>query len=177
MNMINPHAKSTVPVGEKTSAFGRIVKSVAGLGLLSLALLAAAPLPSHAEEKPGTIVTNREDVKWKAVGPLDQSGRGIFVSILYGELETKGPTNFLMKYSAGIEAPPHTHSSDYYSVVVSGRFRHFLASESESDVLTAGASWFQKGDVVHGDRCVGPEDCVLDIFWPQGFDVEFVKAK
>lgn len=41
--------------------------------------------------------------------------------------------------------------------------------------LTAGASWLQKGGVVHEDHCIGPEDCVLDIFWPHGFDVEFVK--
>ena len=40
--------------------------------------------------------------------------------------------------------------------------------------LTSGATWFQKGSVVHHDFCVGPEDCILSIFWPEGFDVEFV---
>ena len=128
-------------------------------------------------EKPGTIVTYPEDLKWQAVGPLDEHGRGIFVSLIYGDLEKKGPTNFLMKYSAGVKAPPHIHSSDYYAVVVSGSFQHFLESENESKVLTAGATWFQRGEVVHQDACVGPEDCILTIFWPHGFDVEFAEGK
>ena len=125
-------------------------------------------------EQPGTSVIHAEDRKWEAVGPVDEQGRGIFVSLLYGDLQTKGPTCFLMKYSAGMKAPPHTHSGDYYAVVVSGQFRHFLESENEFKVLTPGASWFQKGDVVHQDACVGSEDCILCIFWPQGFDVHFV---
>ena len=126
-------------------------------------------------EKPGTSVTYAEDLKWQAVGPLDEHGRGIFVSMIYGDLQTKGPTCFLMKYSAGVKAPPHVHSGDYYAVVVSGKFRHFLESENEYKVLTAGSTWFQKGNVVHQDACVGPEDCILSIFWPQGFDVKFAE--
>jgi hypothetical protein len=30
---------------------------------------------------------------------------------------------------------------------------------------------------VHQDACVGPEDCILSIFWPDGFDVEFAEKK
>jgi quercetin dioxygenase-like cupin family protein len=126
---------------------------------------------------PGTAVTYPEDLKWEAVGPLDENGKGSFVSRVYGDLQTKGPTYFLMKYSAGVKAPPHMHSGDYYAVVVSGRFRHYLESENESELLTSGSTWFQKGNVVHQDSCVGPEDCILGIFWPQGFDVEFAEEK
>lgn len=104
----------------------------------------------------GTTVTYPENREWQAVGPLDENGKGIFISLLYGDLESKGPVNFLMKYSAGIKAPPHTHSSDYYAVVISGKFRHYLTSEDEHKVLGAGATWFQKGQVVHGDYCVVP---------------------
>ena len=127
-------------------------------------------------EKPGTIVTYAEDLKWQPVGPRDAEGKGYFVSLMYGDLEKKGPTHFLMKYSAGKKAPPHTHSGDYYAVVVSGKFRHFLESDNEYELLTAGSTWFQRGGVVHQDECVGPEDGILSIFWPRGFDVEFVEA-
>ncbi|MDX3854889.1 DUF4437 domain-containing protein [Streptomyces sp. AK02-01A] len=120
----------------------------------------------------GVIVTCPEDLTWEAVGPLDGSGRGIFISRLFGNPGEAEPTSFLMKYSGGIEAPPHIHSSDYYAVVVSGKFRHFLERESECKALTAGATWFQKGRVRHQDVCIGPEDGILSIFWPQGFDVE-----
>jgi len=126
---------------------------------------------------PGTAVTYSEDLKWGPVGPLDENGRGIFVSRVYGDLQAKGPTYFLMKYSAGIKAPRHIHSGDYYAVVISGRFRHYLESEDECEVLTNGSTWFQKGNVVHQDQCVGPEDCLLGIFWPNGFDVEFAEEK
>jgi quercetin dioxygenase-like cupin family protein len=127
-------------------------------------------------DKSGTIVTYPQDLKWEAVGPLDENGKGIFVALLYGDLKTKDATHFLMKYSAGIKAPPHIHSGDYYAVVVSGKFRHYLLSENDYEILTAGATWFQKANVVHQDWCVGPEDCILNIFWPQGFDVELVKC-
>ena len=127
--------------------------------------------------KPATIVTYPEDLKWEAVGPLDENGKGIFVSLIYGDLRGKRPTYFLMKYSAGVKAPPHMHSGDYYAVVVSGKFRHYLETENESKVLTVGATWFQKGGVVHQDSCVGPDDSILGIFWPQGFDVEFAEGK
>lgn len=122
---------------------------------------------------PGTAVTYSEDLKWEAVGPLDEKGRGIFVSLLYGDLEKKGPTSFLMKYSAGVKAPPHLHTGDYYAVVVSGRFKHYLDSENECKELGPGCTWFQKGNVVHQDACIGTEDCILSVFWPQGFDVHF----
>jgi hypothetical protein len=69
-------------------------------------------------KKPGTTITYPEDLQWEAVGPLDDNGKGLFVSLLYGDLETKSPTNFLMKYSAGVQAPPHIHAGDYYAVVV-----------------------------------------------------------
>jgi hypothetical protein len=124
----------------------------------------------------GAVVTYAEDITWQPVGPLDADGRGIFVSLLYGGLETPGPTNVLMKYSAGVSAAPHRHSGDYYAVVVSGKIRHFLESEDEFQVLNTGATWLQKGNVVHQDFCIGPEDCILSIFWPHGFDVEFVDS-
>ena len=61
-----------------------------------------------------------------------------------------------MKYSAGITAPPHIHTGDYYAVVMSGKFRHYLESENEYKVMTPGATWFQRGDVVHGDDSYRP---------------------
>jgi quercetin dioxygenase-like cupin family protein len=125
--------------------------------------------------EPGTIVTYPEDLKWEPVGSLDENGKGIFISRLYGASGEKGPTSFLVKYSAGVKAAPHIHSGDYFAVVVSGKFRHHLESEDEYRVLTAGATWLQKGNVTHQDACVGPEDCILSTFWPEGFDVEFIE--
>ena len=37
---------------------------------------------------PGTTVTYSEDLKWEPVGPLDDNGKGIFVSLVYGDLRT-----------------------------------------------------------------------------------------
>jgi hypothetical protein len=125
-------------------------------------------------DMPDMTVTPFDDLSWQPVGPVDSEGNGIFVSLVYGNLESKGPIDFLMKYSAGFAAAPHWHSHDYYAVIVSGRFRHFIDAGDEGEVLTSGATWFQRGNVVHQDVCVGPEDCILSIFWPNGFDVEFV---
>ena len=127
--------------------------------------------------QPDTIVTYAKDLEWQPVGPLDENGKGIFVSLMYGDLETTGPTAFLMKYSAGVTAPPHIHGHDYYAVVVSGSFRHYLQDPDEYQVLTPGSTWFQKGNAVHGDTCVGDDDCILSIFWPHGFDVTFIENR
>jgi len=143
------------------------------LFLVSIAL----PLVSRAAASPEQAITYPEDIKWKTVVAPDTEGRAISVFMLYGQLEQKGPTTFLMKYSGGRRATPHLHSNDYYAVVVSGKFRHFLTSESESRPLTPGATWSQKGNVVHDDYCEGPEDCILDVFFPNGFDVKFVDPK
>ncbi|WP_371778098.1 hypothetical protein [Streptosporangium subroseum] len=124
---------------------------------------------------PGTIVTYPEDLEWEPVGPLDENGKGIFISRFYDTSIERGPANLLMKYSAGVKAAPHIHSGDYIAVVVSGKFRHYLESENEYRVLTAGATWLQKGNVAHQDACVGSEDCITSTFWPEGFDVEFVE--
>jgi quercetin dioxygenase-like cupin family protein len=137
----------------------------------------ALPVVSLAADSPDQAITYPEDIRWKTVVAPDAQGRAISVFMLYGQLEQKEPTEFLMKYSAGRRATPHLHSGDYYAVVVSGKFRHFRASGSESRPLTRGATWFQKANVVHDDRCEGPEDCVLNVFFPTGFDVKFVDHK
>jgi hypothetical protein len=85
----------------------------------------------------GTTVTYSDDLKWEPVGPLDENGKGIFVSRVYGDLQSKGPTYFLMRCSAGIKAPRHMHSGDYYAVVVLGRFLHYLESENECEASPA----------------------------------------
>jgi hypothetical protein len=54
--------------------------------------------------KSGTTITYPEDLKWEPVGSLDENGKGIFVSQIYGDPQTKGPIHFLMKYSAGVTA-------------------------------------------------------------------------
>src|SRR6202000_2506334 len=97
--------------------------------------------------------------------------------LIYGGLQNKRPAYFLMKYSAGVKAPPHIHSGDYYAVVVSGSFRHFLESENEYKVMTAEETWFQRVSGGQQDACAAQEACILSIFWPHGFDVEFAEKK
>jgi hypothetical protein len=143
---------------------------------LSMALV-LAPVRSHAAESRGQQMTFLKDIEWKSVVAPDAEGRTIAVFMLYGNLGQEGPTSFLMKYSSGRRATPHSHSNDYYAVVVSGVFRHFLKSADESEAQMPGTSWYQKGNVVHDDYCEGPEDCILSVFFPEGFDVKFLDSK
>jgi hypothetical protein len=43
---------------------------------------------------PGTTVTYSEDLRWEPVGSVDENGKGIFVSLIYGDTKTKGPAYF-----------------------------------------------------------------------------------
>ena len=57
---------------------------------------------------PGTTVTYPEHLKWEPVGPLDENGKEIFVSLIYGDLRTKGPIHFLNEVF-GSRHGPTTH--------------------------------------------------------------------
>ena len=75
---------------------------------------------------PGTTVTYSEDLKWEPVGPLDENGKGIFVSPVYGDYSKGFPptliqggtkeiflSNFVRQYQV-LDAAGQTVKLDLY---------------------------------------------------------------
>jgi quercetin dioxygenase-like cupin family protein len=68
----------------------------------------------------------------------------------------------LLKIPPGFVAPIHAHTGDYHGVNLAGTWRHSFDGGAERD-LPPGSYVFQPGMGMHGDACVGSEECVLFI--------------
>lgn len=97
---------------------------------------------------------------------------GVSVSFLYGGIDQGVPTLQLGKIGAGVTFPAHSHSGDYYAVVISGRFQHWEEGDADrGPIMTAGSHFHQPGGNLHYDSCLGPEPCVVSVSFPERADV------
>ncbi|NSY39326.1 DUF4437 domain-containing protein [Leisingera sp. ANG59] len=130
---------------------------------LSLSVTAAA-----AEGAPK--VTLPDDVQWFAMIP-EMGDEGPAMSVVFGELGEKGkPFAGLFRVPAGGLSPAHIHSSDYTAYMISGTESVRVKAEDEPELIPAGSVWFQPGNEVHINECMGPEDCVFYVYYPTGID-------
>lgn len=86
----------------------------------------------------------------------------------YGDL-AHGPHGTFIKMPAGYVSPTHTHSEDYWAVVVSGVMVN--KQPGSPDVpLPAGSYYFQKGSEPHVTKCISPNECVFFVSQNGKFD-------
>jgi beta-alanine degradation protein BauB len=140
--------------------------AVAALSALSMAALAALS---------GAPSLN------KPVTQLNYSGTGITDGI-HGEVKTApaygdptlGAHGTFLKMPGGFVSPAHTHSSDYWAVVISGIAAN--GPPGSTDVpLPVGSYWYQKGGEVHVTKCLTPNECLFFISQQAPFD--FIPSK
>lgn len=99
---------------------------------------------------------------------------GVSVAFLYGGIDQGVPTLQLGKIGAGVTFPAHAHSGGYYAILVAGRFQHWEEGDADrGPVMTAGSHFYQPGGNVHYDSCLGPEDCIVSVSFPERADVSF----
>ncbi len=123
--------------------------------LLGISLLAAAGLgfTAHAAESGKMIAA--DEMQWTENRP----GSPLKVVVLWGD-RTKGEYAMLLKFPPGFVAPIHAHTGDYHGINLTGTWRHSFDGGEERD-LQPGSYVYQPGMGMHGDACVGPEECVL----------------
>ncbi|MBI3860217.1 MAG: DUF4437 domain-containing protein [Thaumarchaeota archaeon] len=132
--------------------------------LLGLSLVVAAGLGYTAgSEKAGTI-TAAQELEWREMRP----GSPLKIATLWGDRST-GEYAMLLKMPAGFVSPIHAHTGDYHAVSVTGTWRHSFEG-GEARELPPGSYVFQPGMGMHGDACVGPEDCIQLIHQYVKFD-------
>jgi beta-alanine degradation protein BauB len=91
----------------------------------------------------------------------------------YGDM-TKGPHGTYVKMPAGYVSPAHTHTEDYWAVVVSGVGAN--GAPGSTDVpLPSGSYWAQKGKEVHVTKCLSAVECIF--FVSQAGKFDYVDAK
>jgi hypothetical protein len=128
----------------------------------------------HAKAAKAITLTQPAEVKWTPMNA--QAGdKGPQLAVVFGD-PSKGPFGAFMKFPAGFKPGPHTHSSDYWGVVLQGAMADF-APGSESKPVAAGGYYYQPAKEVHDNHCVEGADCVLFVYMPQPLDSKPVVAK
>src|SRR5262245_1757604 len=123
--------------------------------LLRLSLLATTTLGyAAAGAKIGTM-TAPDQIEWGELAP----GSPVKLFILWGD-RSKGEYAMLIKIPAGFVAPIHAHTGDYHGMNLTGTWRHSFDGGEQRD-LPPGSYVLQPGMGMHGDACIGPDDCIL----------------
>lgn len=86
----------------------------------------------------------------------------------YGNLQT-GRHGTFIHMPAGFVSPNHTHTEDYYAVVIKGVGANDPVGASPKP-LPVGSYWFQRGEEAHATRCLSKTDCLFFIVQPGKFD-------
>lgn len=130
------------------------------------AALAAGPIAaSGASLSVSTPVT---ELKFGPTGVSDGSHRELYAAAAYGDL-AHGAHGTFIKMPAGFTSKIHTHSEDYWGVVISGVAVNQKPG-SPDIALPVGSYWFQKGGERHVTKCISPNECIFFINQAGKFD-------
>jgi hypothetical protein len=127
------------------------------------------------KDKPQIAVTPAGDIKWSPLDPK-AGDKGPQMTVVFGDPK-KGPVGVLVKFPPGAKPGPHTHSSDYWAVVVSGNEHDFSPGAEEGKAIGPGGFWFQPAKMAHDNHCEDGAECVVFIYMPHAFDMKPVTGK
>jgi beta-alanine degradation protein BauB len=136
----------------------RILKTV-----LACAALIAAASGARAADTGASVNLPVTKLKFfeTGIGPLQAAPA-------FGNLKT-GPHGTYIKMPAGFVSPAHTHTGDYYGIVISGVGANGVPGSADVE-LPAGSYWFQKGKEAHVTKCLSATECIFFISQLGPFD-------
>ena len=137
----------------------------ASLGVSLLALASPSGQPS--------VSTPVTELKYGPTGVSDGVHGELHAAAAYGDL-AHGAHGTFIKMPAGFVSPVHTHTDDYWGVVISGVAANGLPG-SKDIPLPVGSYWFQKGGEAHVTKCLSPNECVF--FISQNGKFDYVKVE
>ena len=97
----------------------------------------------------------------------------ILVGQAYGNVSAGRHGTFL-KIPPGFVTPNHTHTADYYAVVVKGVMVNVQTGGKEIR-LPVGSYFFQRGEEDHVSKCVSKTECL--VFNVQADKFDFIPSK
>ncbi len=112
-----------------------------------------------------------------AHGPLKEGDNSPDIQIFdsYGKFGSTQHGTF-MKFPVGFDTLPHTHTGDYYAVVIQGVMSNFKPGE-KGEPLPVGSYWFQRGGETHITKCLSKTPCVAFLVQNVKFDAQIVDRK
>ena len=138
-----------------------------------LAGLALASVATHAQSGSPSRSLPSTRMQFSPSGVKDAAGRELLISPAYGDL-SKGPHGTFIRMPAGFSSVTHTHTGDYWGVVIAGVAAN--GKPGAPDVaLPAGSYWFQKGGEDHVTKCLSGNECLF--FVSQAGPFDYVPSK
>jgi len=141
------------------------------IGASALALVAAAAYAqAQVLQKTKTSSVSRPvtELAYGPTGLSDGVHGELSAAPAYGDL-AHGPHGTFIKMPAGYVSHTHTHTDDYWAVVVSGVMVN--KTPNSPDVpLPIGSYYFQKGGDRHVTKCISPNECIFFVSQNGKFD-------
>lgn len=139
-----------------------MISRIKKLAHVAAVVSACCAAPSFAADTSVSMPVS--DLKYfdTGVGPLKAAPA-------YGDLANGAHSTFV-KLPAGFVSPLHTHTEDYYAVVISGVVANEVNEAVKDRPLPPGSYWFQKGKASHVTKCLSANECVVFITQPGKFD-------
>lgn len=130
--------------------------------IAGLSANAAHAAPEASINKPVT------ELKYGPTGVSDGVHGELNAAPAYGDLG-HGAHGTFIKMPAGFVSKVHTHTEDYWGVVISGVAANGLPGSTDVP-LPVGSYWFQKGGESHVTKCLSPNECIFFISQNKKFD-------
>ena len=137
--------------------------------LIGMSQLAAAEesSPQHPAHEGPSVSIPASKIKFGATG-VKSNGLELEAGPVYGNMQT-GKHGTFVKMPAGFSSAIHTHTEDYYAVVIKGVGANH-APGGKDVPLPAGSYWFQKGEEPHVTKCLSKTSCLFFLVQPGKFD-------
>ena len=149
----------------------RLIPATLAAALAVMSAVAAADHLGVSASRNVPVTT----LKYGPTGVSDGVHGELLAAPAYGDL-AHGPHGTFIRMPAGFVSPVHTHTEDYWGVVISGVAANGLPG-SQDVPLPVGSYWFQKGGEAHVTKCLSPNECVFFISQRGGFDYVTTAAK
>lgn len=140
--------------------------------LVLLVLTCGSGSSGLAQNAPASISIPAGSIGFVATGVKADAGE-LKAGPAYGNLAT-GKHGTFVRMPAHFVSPLHTHTADYYAVVIEGAAVNTQDGRNDA-VLPIGSYWFQRGKEKHVTKCVSDTDCLFFIVQPDKFDYLPVK--
>ncbi len=134
--------------------------------VLLVCLLAAAGSPAQ-EAGDEVVLSPAADLEWVT----NQRG----ASFSYPWKHADGRHGDVIRFPAGFDSGPHTHTAAYRGVVIQGVLMNPPERETTSVRLPAGSTWFVAGGAVHSTKCVSEQECMFYVHQKAAFDFKPVQ--
>jgi hypothetical protein len=120
-----------------------------------------------AADDQGSVSRPASTFQFGATGVKTEIGE-LMASPAYGDF-TKGMHGTFIKMPAHFVSPLHTHTDDYFGIVISGVGVNTQSGKNDVN-LPQGSYWFQRGKEKHVTKCISDTDCLFFIYQPGKFD-------